>query len=97
MVMKGRARRGATGRTSRVRSSQSVPAAAFKAKCLELMERVRETGMEYVVTKHGEPVAKLVPYTAEPRQPLFGSMKTTVLQYERPFESVDGDWDVNRD
>lgn len=78
------------------RPSQSVPAATFKATCLQLMERVRETGAEYIVTKHGEPVAKLVPYTAPRRQPVFGSLKGTVLEYERPFDPIDGEWDVNR-
>ena len=53
--------------------------------------------MEYIVTKHGEPVAKLVPYTAPGRKPLFGSMRGSVLKYERPFDPVDGEWDVNRD
>ena len=73
---------------------KSIAAAGFKARCLELMDRVRETGVEYVVTKHGEPVAKLVPYTAPQRKPLFGSMKGTVLKYERPFDPIDGGWDV---
>ena len=47
----------------------TVAAAEFKATCLELMDRVRETGIEYVVTKHGKPVAKLVPISVhdEPR------------------------------
>jgi prevent-host-death family protein len=96
VVMKGR-RRAAKVQPRSGRFSQSVPAAAFKAKCLELMERVRESGMEYVVTKHGRPVAKLVPYTASRRQPVFGSMKGTVLEYERPFDPIDGEWNVNRD
>jgi len=77
-------------------SSRTIPAAAFKARCLELMDRVRETGVEYVVTKHGEPVARLVPYTARARTPLFGSMRGTVLEYERPFDPIDAEWDVNR-
>jgi prevent-host-death family protein len=58
------------------------------------MDRVRETGAEYVVTKHGEPVAKLVPYAAS-KTSAFGSLKGTVLQYERPFDPIDGDYDVN--
>jgi prevent-host-death family protein len=95
VVMKGN-RKAATAQPRSNRSQQSVPAAAFKAKCLELMERVRETGVEYVVTKHGRPVAKLVPYTTSRRQPVFGSMKGTVLEYERPFDPIDGEWDVNR-
>ena len=48
------------------------------------MDRVRETGVECVVTKHGEPVAKLVPYTARQPKPLFGSMNGTVLKYDGP-------------
>ncbi len=86
---KRRARSGIAG--------QSISAAEFKARCLELMDRVRETGMHYVVTKHSQPVAKLVPYRAPKKRGLFGAMKGTVLQYERPFDSIDGEWDINRD
>ena len=78
------------------RPGHPVAAAEFKATCLELMDRVRETGVEYVVTKHGEPVAKLVPYEAPGARPIFGSMKGTVLHYDRPFDPIDDDWDINR-
>ena len=89
---------GAPGTRARAkRSAQSIAAAAFKARCLELMDRVRETGVEYIVTKHGEPVAKLVPYTAQRQTRLFGSMKGTILKYERPFDPIEGGWNVNRD
>jgi prevent-host-death family protein len=74
-----------------------VPAAAFKSRCLELMDRVRETGAEYVVTKHGRPVARLVPYEARQRKSLFGAMKGTVLKFERPLDPVDADYDLDRD
>jgi prevent-host-death family protein len=83
--------------TKKARKAGEVAAAEFKARCLELMDRVRETGVEYVVTKHGRPVAKLVPYDGEARQPLFGSMKGTVLKYDRPFDPIDGDYDITRD
>ena len=77
----------------------SIGAAQFKATCLELMDRVRETGAEYVVTKHGKPVAKLVPYTeATPkRKSLLGGMKGTVLWFDRPTDPLDEEWDINRD
>ena len=73
-----------------------VAAAEFKAHCLELMDRVRETGTEYVITKHGTPVAKLVPVVEGPRPPLFGSMKGTVLAYERPLDPLDAEYDIDR-
>jgi prevent-host-death family protein len=79
------------------RPGPSVAAADFKARCLELMDRVRETGAEYTVTKHGRPVARLVPCkpSTEPRR-LFGSMKGTVLAFDRPTDPIDGAYDVNR-
>jgi prevent-host-death family protein len=89
--------------TTRLRHRQGtsgadvLAAAEFKARCLELMERVRETGVEYVVTKHGVPVAKLVPYRAPKRVASFGSMKGTVLKYERPLDPIDGEYDINRE
>lgn len=73
-----------------------VPAAEFKATCLELMDKVNRTGTEYVITKHGKPVAKLVPCTPVKKQGIWGSMKGSVLKYDRPFDPIDGDWDVNR-
>ena len=74
-----------------------VAAADFKARCLELMDRVRETGVEYVITKHGNPVAKLVPYNESARRSFFGAAEGSVLQYDRPFDPIDGDYDLNRD
>jgi prevent-host-death family protein len=49
-------------KSSTVRESGApIPATAFKAHCLEWMDYVHDTGREVVVTKHGKPVAKLVP------------------------------------
>jgi len=80
----------------KARGAREVAAAEFKARCLELMDRVRETGTEYVITKHGTPVARLVPVVERGPQSFFGSMKGTVLGYERPLDPLDDDYDVNR-
>lgn len=77
------------------RNPGEVAAAEFKTRCLELMDRVRETGAEYVITKHGVPVAKLVPVVEARRTRFFGSMQGTVLEYERPLDPLDEDYDVN--
>jgi len=52
-----------------------VPATEFKAKCLELMDRVAERGESYVITKRGRPVAKLVPVDSQPKESLFGWLR----------------------
>lgn len=73
-----------------------VGAAQFKATCLELVDRVKETGVEYVVTKHGHPVARVVPcVTKDEPLTLFGCMKGTVLRYDRPLDPIDADFDID--
>jgi prevent-host-death family protein len=39
---------------------KSVSASEFKATCLELVDRVFETGEPVLITKHGKAVAQLV-------------------------------------
>jgi prevent-host-death family protein len=73
-----------------------VAAATFKTACLELLSRVRETGADYIVTKHGTPVARVVPYRDEkPKSTFFGAMKGSVIHYDRPFDPVDGHYDID--
>ncbi|PYM41671.1 MAG: type II toxin-antitoxin system prevent-host-death family antitoxin [Candidatus Rokuibacteriota bacterium] len=40
-----------------------MPAARFKAQCLALLDKVDPEGI--VITKHGKPVARLVPIETE--------------------------------
>jgi prevent-host-death family protein len=58
----------------------TVAAGVFKAKCLELMDEVERTKAEVIVTKHGRPVAKLVPVTGARSGPLFGRARGTVVR-----------------
>jgi prevent-host-death family protein len=73
----------------------TVGSAEFKARCLELIDRVKEARAEFVVTRHGRPVARLVP--VEPEQPIspLGAMRGTVLAYDRPFDPVPGLWSMD--
>lgn len=72
-----------------------VGSAEFKARCLELIDQVHEARAEYVVTRHGRPVARLVPVAETGTSTFIGSMKGSVLGYDAPFEPVPGTWDVN--
>ena len=38
-----------------------MAAGTFKAQCLAVMDQVLETGEPVLITKHGKPVAQLVP------------------------------------
>lgn len=58
-----------------------IPAAKFKATCLDLMDRVATTGEVVVITKHGKPVAQLVaaPHAEKRPKSIYGCMKGTIL------------------
>jgi prevent-host-death family protein len=51
---------------------KTVPATRFKAQCLSLLDRVGPEGI--VITKHGKPVAKLLPMSVDSAG-LIGSLK----------------------
>jgi prevent-host-death family protein len=55
-----------------------MAAGEFKAKCLKLMEDVRDAREEIIITKHGKPVAKLVPVEEKKTKSVFGYLKGSV-------------------
>ncbi len=71
----------------------SIPAAVFKAECLKLMDEVARTGQPVVITKHGKPVAQLVPVPAEPKS-LFGYMRNTVTIKGDIVAPTDDSWNA---
>jgi prevent-host-death family protein len=71
-----------------------VPATEFKAKCLQFMDRVAERRETFVITKHGRPVAKLVPADAPVTKDVFGCMTShteLVGDLEKPLWT-DAQW-----
>ena len=52
-------------------AARTVKASEFKAKCLQLMDEVNETGDTITITKRGMPVAELRP-AKRPRKSLWG-------------------------
>jgi prevent-host-death family protein len=52
--------------------ARSIAVREFEAKCISLVEEVAATGEPVILTKAGEPIAKLVPFKAS--RPLIGSV-----------------------
>ncbi|MEA3108374.1 MAG: hypothetical protein QOI88_2979 [Gammaproteobacteria bacterium] len=69
----------------------NISAAVFKAECLKLMDEVARTGQPVVITKHGKPVAQLVPIPAQSRT-LFGYMKNTIKIKGDVIAPIDEEW-----
>lgn len=75
-------------------SETTVGAGDFKSTCLKLLDDVARTRISLVITKHGKPVAKLVPMPPENR--LFGALAGSVLR-EADIESpIAAEWDAAR-
>jgi prevent-host-death family protein len=74
---------------------QTVGAAEFKARCLELMDHVAATGNAIVITKRGKPVARLAPVAAR-RKSLVGALKGHVRITGDIIAPVDVSWDAGR-
>jgi prevent-host-death family protein len=67
-----------------------VPAAKFKERCLSLLDRVDPEGI--VITKHGKPVAKLIPIHTDTAK-LIGSFKGKI-KIRGKILSTGAKWDA---
>jgi prevent-host-death family protein len=58
---------------------QEIAISQFKAKCLAILENVEKTGQAIRITRHGKPVADVVPIVeAVDRAAMFGSMRDSM-------------------
>ncbi|MGH3978989.1 MAG: type II toxin-antitoxin system Phd/YefM family antitoxin [Pseudonocardiaceae bacterium] len=71
-----------------------IQASAFKARCLALLDEVARSHSTIVVTKHGKPVARLVPINDEP-PPTSGSV-TLLAEDDEAYFSAGEAWHAER-
>lgn len=79
---------------------KTVAVAKFKAKCLRLLEEVRQTGKPLLVTKRGAPLAQIGPPPAERTAATWlGCMRhrTRILGDIVEPAVPPEDWKINRD
>jgi prevent-host-death family protein len=57
---------------------KSVNISEFKAKCLRLIEQVDKTRQPLRITRHGRPVAELIPAGPDRKRKFLGDMTGTV-------------------
>ena len=72
---------------------RTVKASEFKAKCLKIMDEVAATGEPVVITKHGVPIAQLVPAVRKPKT-LFGALKGSILYMGDVISPIDVEWNA---
>ena len=71
-----------------------VSKSQFKPRALHYFREVERTGKELIITDHGKPVLKIVPYSKEPAEAL-KVLRNSVIKYEDPTEPVAvDDWEA---
>ena len=76
--------------------AQAISKSAFKAKALEYFREIESSGKELIITDHGKPVLKVVPYSHDPAEAL-KSLRGSVIRYDDPMEPVGlEDWEALR-
>ena len=75
---------------------RTIRASEFKAKCLELMDEIAETGKEIVITKNGRPVSRLAPCRAKPEAP-FGRPRDKIRVLGDITAPVGAEWEAEAD
>ena len=77
-----------------------IPAGVFKAQCLALLDDVRDTHTEIIVTKRGKPVARVVPIEEKkPYKSSFGHMVGLGIQHcsDEELFSTGEVWEADSD
>lgn len=71
-----------------------VSKSQFKPRALQYFREVERTGKELIITDHGKPVLKILPYSKEPAEAL-KVLRNSVIKYENPTEPVGlNDWEA---
>ena len=66
----------------------------FKPRALHYFREIEKTGKELIISDHGKPVLKIVPYIEDPEEAL-KSLRNTVIKYDDPTEPVGlEDWNA---
>lgn len=71
----------------------TLPASEFKAKCLRLIDRVRETAEPVTITKRGRVVARLIPAGDEDDRP-WERLRGTASWHGDPVQPVIEERDI---
>ncbi len=73
-----------------------IMASRFKAECLAILDQVDELKIFVTVTKHGRPVARLVPLDESPDAPLLGSVRL-VAEEDAAYYATGERWSAEPD
>ncbi len=66
----------------------------FKPKALQYFREIEKTGKQIIITDHGKPVLKIIPYS-ENTESILRSLRNSIKKFDDPTEPVGiEDWEA---
>lgn len=65
----------------------------LKPRLLEILREVERSREELIITDHGRPALKMLPYSTNPSKTL-KTLRGSVLEYTDPTEPVESFWNA---
>ncbi len=75
---------------------KTIQAGKFKAQCLALLDAVAQTNEPLVITKHGKPVAKLLPFDNK-KDSADASLKGLATFVGDIISPIDDEWEAAKE
>ena len=75
---------------------RTIMASRFKAECLAILDQVDRMKISVTVTKHGRPIARLVPLEDDVSRPTMGSVRLMAKE-DAAYYSTGERWDADPD
>ena len=72
--------------------SKTMPAGQFKARCLSVLDDVRDSRRPVLITKRGKPVARLVPVEDQDAR---ASLRGSVVYEGDLLSAIDASWNAD--
>ena len=80
---------------SKTSPDRSIMASRFKAECLAILDQVERMRVSVTITKHGRPIARLVPLEVdESRRTMMGSVRLVAEDDEAYFSTGEA-WELD--
>jgi prevent-host-death family protein len=82
--------------TTNTRQDRTIMASRFKAECLAILDQVDQMKISVTVTKHGRPIARVVPLEDVPAERRTLGTVRLVAEEDEAYYSTGERWDLDR-
>lgn len=75
---------------------RTIMASRFKAECLAILDQVDRMKITLIITKHGRPVARVVPVERDEARPTMGRVRL-IAEDDEAYYATGERWDADPD